>query len=138
MPHSKSTRRDVLRASTVGVAGALGFSRLAAAELDPATAITQTAAFNINPERETEALELVRTLTQAVEENEPGVLAYIAHRSQQDPNRLVFFEVYADAEALQAHSQAPHLAPLRQAFGAGVFSGPLEITKLTRVGGYWR
>lgn len=142
MSQSNSSRRDFLGAglgaSGLGVAAALGFSRPAAAQVDPETAVTQTAAFKINPEKEAEAIELLRTLTEAVEANEPGVLAYIAHRSQQDPSRLVFYEVYADAEALRAHGQAPHLAPLRQAFGAGVFEGPLEITRLTRVGGYWR
>jgi quinol monooxygenase YgiN len=138
----ENTRRQLLKggaaAAAVATGGTLGFSRLASAQFDPATAVTQTAAFAIDPEREEEALELLRTLTAAVEANEPGVLAYIAHRSQQEPNRIVFFEVYADAEAVAAHGQAPHLAPLRQAFGAGVFKGPLELTKLDRLSGFWR
>ena len=139
---SATTRRAFVNgtaAATVGaVGGTLGFSRLAAAQFDPAKALTQTAAFKINPEKETEALALLATLAKAVEDNEPGVLAYIAHRSQSDPTQLLFFEVYADEEALRAHGQAPHMAPIRQAFGAGVFQGPLEIVKLDRVGGFWR
>jgi len=126
-------------ATAAGVAaGVLGFSRPAAAQLDPSKAVTQTASFKINAERETEALALLATLTKAVEENEPGVLAYVAHRSQADPSLLVFFEVYADGEALRAHGQAPHLAPLRQAFASGIFQGPLEIVKLDRIAGFWR
>lgn len=139
---SETSRRALMGsavAATAGMAaGTLGFSRPALAQVDPSKAVTQTASFKMSPEKETEALALLATLTKAVEENEPGVLAYIAHRSQSDSTQIVFFEVYADAEALQSHGQAPHLAPLRQAFGSGIFQGPLEIVKLDRLAGFWR
>ncbi len=82
----------------------IGFSRLAEAdEADSDTMITQLAKFKLNMENEEEGLQALKDLCTAVEENEPGVLAYICHRSAKNPDELVFFEVYKDEEALKAH-----------------------------------
>ena len=49
-----------------------------------------------------------------VRKAEPGCMAYSLHRSEKDPDAFVFFEVYADDAALDAHRKAPHLAAYRQ------------------------
>ena len=139
---SKYNRRSFLQtAATAGGAMVFGFSRGArAAEGD---SITQTARFRLNPEKADEAVALLEELCGAVEEHEPGVLAYICHRSAADPSELLFFEVYENGEALMAHGQTEHLGKLRMAFGQGVFlplsaETPLEIVRLNRVAGFSR
>ncbi|HVR28747.1 MAG TPA: antibiotic biosynthesis monooxygenase family protein [Thermoanaerobaculia bacterium] len=140
----ETTRRDALRAGAAVAIAGVGFSRLAAAEpVDLSKAITQTAAFRIDGEREAEAVAALTELARAVEEKEPGVLAYIPHRVASDPTQVVFFEVYADEEAMRAHGQQPHLAKLREHFGAGLFKPfaegkVVEIVRLDRIAGFSR
>ena len=141
---SSITRRNALRGGAAAAIGAVGFTRLAAAEgVDLSKAITQTAAFRIDAAREAEAVAALQELAEAVEENEPGVLAYIPHRVASDPTQVVFFEVYADEAAMKAHGATPHLAKLREHFGAGLFKPfaegkAVEIVKLDRVAGFCR
>jgi quinol monooxygenase YgiN len=139
------TRRDALRGAAVAAIAGIGFSRLAAAAegADTAKMITQTAAFRMDPAREAEALAALAELAAAVEANEPGLLAYIPHRVAADPTQVVFFEVYADEAALQSHGQQPHVAKLREHFGAGLFKPYaegkfVEIVKLERIAGFCR
>jgi quinol monooxygenase YgiN len=130
------TRRHFCAASA-GLA-AIGFSRLAgAAEGDTAAMITQLAKFKLNMDKEADALQALTDLCAAVEKDEPGVLAYICHRSVKNPDELVFFEVYKDEEALEAHGKTPHMGKMRMAF-ATLFRPPLEVTRLERVGGFAR
>src|SRR5688572_26017986 len=141
-----TTRRDALRGAAAAAIAGIGFSRLASAQqagADPAKMVTQTAAFRIDPAREAEAVAALTELAKAVEEKEPGVLAYIPHKVASDPTQIVFFEVYADEAAMQSHGQQPHLAKLREHFGGGLFKAfaegkPVEIVKLERVAGFCR
>ena len=138
-----SSRRDVLvGAAGIATLAGIGFSRMSAAQ-DAAKPITQTASFRIDPAKEAEAIAALTELAKAVEEKEPGVLAYIPHRVASDPSLIVFFEVYADDAAMQAHGQQPHLAKLREHFGAGLFKPYaegkfVEIVKLDRIAGFAR
>lgn len=50
----------------------------------------------------------------AVRANEPGCLVYRAHRSPRDPELFLFYEMYADDAAFEAHKAAPHLAAFRE------------------------
>ncbi len=142
---SRSTRRQFVggtAAAGAAVIGALGFDRRAQAQ-ETAAAITQTASFRLNPEKREEGVQFLEELCAAVEEKEPGVLAYIAHEVEAEPGVLLFFEVYADQEALAGHGQQPHLAKMRQAFGQGIFQplsaeAPVKIVRLQRLAGYSR
>jgi quinol monooxygenase YgiN len=136
MPESFLTRRNFCAAGA-GLA-AMGFTRLAnAADVDTSKAITQLAKFKLNMDKQDEAVQALKELCAAVEQNEPGVLAYVCSRSSKNPDELIFFEVYKDDEAMQAHGKTPHLAKLRANF-ATLFKPPLEITRLDRVGGFMR
>ena len=59
------------------------------------------------------AVEQFDLLTAAVVEqiaaHEPGTLVYSTHRVQEAPRARVFYEMYADDAALQAHEDAPHV-----------------------------
>ncbi len=116
----------------------IGFSRLAgAAEGDTSSAITQLAKFKLNMDKEAEALQALKDLCAAVEKDEPGVLAYVCHRSVKNPDELVFFEVYKDEEAMKAHGKTPHMAKMRTAF-VTLFRPPIEVTRLERIAGFTR
>jgi quinol monooxygenase YgiN len=62
----------------------------------------------------------------------------MAFRQESEPDTVVFFEMYKDEAALQGHGTQPHLAKMREVFAAGVFKPPLDIQKMTKVGGFMR
>jgi quinol monooxygenase YgiN len=133
------TRREALYGGALGAATALfGFTRAALAQGDPSQRIVQTARFKLNAEKAEEGLAAMRTLTQAVEANEPGVLAYLAYRSKKDPTDVFFLEIYADQAALTAHGQTAHIGELRTLFAGGVFQPPFDIAQMEPVGGFYR
>jgi quinol monooxygenase YgiN len=67
----------------------------------------------------------------AVRANEPGCLVYRPHRSTRDPDLFVFYEMYADEAALEAHRTAPHLAAFRQRREQeGMTEGAVEVDVL--------
>lgn len=63
---------------------------------------------------------------------EQGTLTYILHRSAQDPTVFVFYEVYRDQAAFDAHGKTPHMAEL---FGKlrGLLEGPPALEMLTEL-----
>jgi quinol monooxygenase YgiN len=133
-----TSRRDLLKlgAGATAAAAAIGFTRPAMAEHHES--ITQIVQFKLNPDKADEAEAALKTLTKAVEDNEPDVLAYIAYRSDAEPDTVVFFEMYKDEAAMAAHGKQPHLGEMRKVFAAGVFKPPLKIEKMNKVGGFMR
>ncbi len=134
-----TSRRDLFKlgAGAAAAAATIGFVRPAMAAADDES-ITQIVKFKLNPEKADEAEAALKTLTKAVEDNEPGVLAYIAYRSDADPSEVVFFEMYKDEATMKAHGTQPHLGEMRKVFAAGVFKPPLDIQKVTKVAGFMR
>jgi quinol monooxygenase YgiN len=64
----------------------------------------------------------------AVRAAEPGCLLYRPHRSTRDPDVFVFYEIYADDAAFEAHRKAPHLATFRERRERdGLTEGAIEI-----------
>lgn len=51
---------------------------------------------------------------QVVRRAEPGCLVYRPLRSASDPEFFMFYEVYRDAAAFEAHRDSPHLAAFRE------------------------
>ena len=49
-----------------------------------------------------------------VRKAEPGCLVYRPHRSQTDPDSFIFYEMYRDQAAFDAHRKALHLVAYRQ------------------------
>jgi quinol monooxygenase YgiN len=52
---------------------------------------------------------LTEGAVQMIKEREPGTLVYAAHRIEGEPLARVFYEVYRDREAFQAHETADHV-----------------------------
>ena len=88
--------------------------------------------------KEDEALERLRAMVQAVQANEPGALAYICHRSQDDPSEIVIFEIYTDDAAFQAHRQTPHIAEFGKSFADLFDASTAKFEQLERIDGFVR
>ncbi len=59
---------------------------------------------------------------------EPGCLAYRLHRSTNDPDLFLFYEMYADDAAFEIHRKAPHLAAYRaRRETEGLTEGAVEV-----------
>ena len=127
-------------AGTAAILAGAGFSREVSAQAAEVgeDSITQLAIFKYKADKKDEAAAALAGLAAKVQENEPGVLAYIPHLNEKD-EEVSFFEIYKDADALKNHSTMPYMGDLRPMFGPeGVFLPPLKIVKLTRVGGFHR
>ncbi len=88
--------------------------------------------------KETKALEVLRKMVAAVQSDEPGALAYIFHRSKDNPSEIVFLEVYADDAAFQTHMQTPHMGVFRSALGELFDLSQTKIEQLERIDGFVR
>lgn len=144
MTENTTSRKEFLQAAagvTAGAAffGTMGFNRLASAEHHEGgeSHITQIARLTMQEGKEEEAMSTFRGLVEAVEANEPGVLAYSAYRSESNPSELVVFEIYQDAAALAAHTSADHMKAAMGSF-MQLFKPPLNIEKLSSVQGFMR
>ncbi len=59
------------------------------------------------PEDREQVAEALRRLTEA-SRKEPGCVSYIPHELADDPNTILIYEQYRDAEALDAHRASAH------------------------------
>jgi len=64
----------------------------------------------------------------AVRSAEPGCLVYRPQRSTKDPDLFVFYEMYEDEAAVDAHRNASHLAAYRERREReGLIEGTVEV-----------
>ena len=61
----------------------------------------------VKPGTEEKCTELIRKLHEH-SRKEPGCVQYAGHQSMEDPRRFMFYEVYKDQAALDAHRNSPH------------------------------
>jgi quinol monooxygenase YgiN len=73
--------------------------------------------------------ELTATAVAAITANEPGTLVYATHRSIDEPLSRVFYEVYRDGGAFQAHERAPHVIQFH-ALKEELLAGPPDVEVL--------
>ncbi|NHI94331.1 MAG: antibiotic biosynthesis monooxygenase [Candidatus Lokiarchaeota archaeon] len=68
--------------------------------------VTLIATLNVKEGKMEEAIELLKEIVQKVRATEPGCKAYIPHTvsGKKNANKIVFYEKYADKEALTIHS----------------------------------
>ena len=65
--------------------------------------------------------------------NEPGCRQFDVTRSNEQPNRILLYEVYDSEEAFDAHLQMPHLAIFREQIEPLLLSR--QVRRLTRLHG---
>lgn len=135
----KLNRRNVLKTATAIAAttGGLGFFRAHAASSDPSQWITVTATRKLNAVDDEAVIEGARELVSEVEAHEPGVIAYICNRGVENPNELMFFEIYENEEASVIHQQTKHRAKYLEII-AGKTEGDMEVVLYQGINGFHR
>jgi quinol monooxygenase YgiN len=53
--------------------------------------------------------QLVAETTEHIRTAEPGTLTYVTHRVEDAPLSRVFYEIYADRSAFEAHEETAHV-----------------------------
>ncbi len=92
----------------------------------------------MKPGKEDEAMAAFLGMVEKTEANEPGTVAYVLHRLQNDPSELVFFEAYADDAAFKSHMGSEHMKVMRAAFGELFDTTTVKMERLERVAGFAR
>jgi quinol monooxygenase YgiN len=70
-----------------------------------------TAFWKAKPE-ETEAVASILRRFMPQAQKEPGVRAFMIHRSKSEPSEFFFYEVFEDEDAFAAHQQTLHFKTL--------------------------
>ncbi|GAA2926076.1 hypothetical protein GCM10020221_22510 [Streptomyces thioluteus] len=66
--------------------------------------------FTLRSEEAAEAFdELVSRTLEGIRRDEPGTVVYVNHRVPDEPAVRVFYELYADRAAFEAHERQPHV-----------------------------
>ena len=69
--------------------------------------------YQIKPECRDAYLARIRRHRRDVLANEPGCKAFNILTTDEDPNKVLLYEVYADAAAFDAHGKTPYMADYR-------------------------
>jgi quinol monooxygenase YgiN len=91
------------------------------------------AEFEVRPEAIDAFLEAAIADASASIANESGCRQFDVTRSNEDPNRVLLYEVYDSAAAFDAHLEMPHLQTFRDRIEPLVLSR--QARRLTRVHG---
>ncbi|HAD59730.1 MAG TPA: hypothetical protein DCG12_10835 [Planctomycetaceae bacterium] len=136
MTKSQTTRRGAILGAAGVAAASIGFVRPAmAAVQDQKKLVTLIATLQIADGKADAAKKYFRLLTEAVEKNEPGTLAYVAHTYRDDPGKVIFFEVYNGQDALKKHKPGAYDLGMS---AEGLFDGKVKVEFLERITGYIR
>ena len=100
--------------------------------------ITILARFKIQPGKEEEAEEAMKSMAESVESNEHSALTYIFLRNRKDPTEISVFEIYADGDAFDTHRSTPHMATFGSKFGSIFDPATVKIERLEQVAGFKR
>jgi quinol monooxygenase YgiN len=108
----KINRRTLLASGTAlaGLSVLRGETAGQAAEV-PKDAVILTAMAKAKPDQVEAVKEALLSLVEPTR-NEPGCLCYNLHQSKSDPTQFMFYEQWANKEALDAHGKTPHMKAL--------------------------
>ena len=89
--------------------------------------------FDCKPGKTDEFVELVKGHANRCLEREPGCLQFDVLRPNGGGDKVMLYEVYASADALEAHRKTDHLAMFREKAGAIATRGELVEGALVEV-----
>lgn len=69
--------------------------------------VSFTVRMRFAPEDRQDVVETLRALAEASRQ-EPGCVSYIPHCIEGEPDTVLIYEQYRDAEAVEAHRHSPH------------------------------
>ncbi len=64
--------------------------------------------FTVHPGAEAEFDALVAETVAGIRDHEPGTIIYACHTVQGQPRQRIFYELYQDRGAFEAHEQSAH------------------------------
>jgi quinol monooxygenase YgiN len=64
--------------------------------------------FTVRPGAEAQFDALVAETASGIRDHEPGTLVYACHTVQDQPRQRIFYELYRDRAAFNAHEQTAH------------------------------
>ena len=86
--------------------------------------------FTCKDEASAEAYDrLVAETVEGIKANEPGTLVYVSHLVDGQPLQRIFYELYRDKAAFEAHEAAPHTR--RYLYQRGQYLASTEVDWLT-------
>jgi quinol monooxygenase YgiN len=65
--------------------------------------------FHLRPGHEPEFDDLVASTVAAIAQHEPGTVVYATHRVEDQPMLRIFYELYENRAAFEAHEHQPHV-----------------------------
>jgi autoinducer 2-degrading protein len=86
----------------------------------------------VKPEQRGRFLEAIEDNALSAVRDEPDCLRFDVVRNREDPDHYLFYEVYRDEPAFQAHRDTPHFARWREAAEV-CLSEPLQATHAAMV-----
>lgn len=90
--------------------------------------------FDLRPGTEEAFDQLVTEATASIRSKEPGTLLYLCHSVKAAPHARVFYELYRNDEAFQAHEVAEHVKDFH-ARRKPMMAGPERVEFLDRLDG---
>jgi quinol monooxygenase YgiN len=75
---------------------------------EDATPFALVVRFTVRPGAEEQFDALVADTAAGIRASEPGTLVYACHHVHGQPQQRIFYELYRDRAAFDAHEQAPH------------------------------
>jgi quinol monooxygenase YgiN len=99
--------------------------------------LTVVAKLQAAPGKEAQLQHTLTKMVAAVKANEQGrAVAYSLHVANEDPTTFLFYEQYADDEAIKAHGTTEHMGALNQAIRNGqLLAGRPVIERYTMLAG---
>jgi quinol monooxygenase YgiN len=96
--------------------------------------LTVVAQVRVHEGKEEAFVRAAEELVAYVTEHEPDTLMYVLHRSTSEPRKFLFYEVYADENALARHGASEAMVKF---FGKvrGLLSGAPEIETFQELAG---
>ncbi len=76
-----------------------------------ACAVRVLAHFKAKPGKGKELEKILLTLVEPTR-NEPGNIAYVLHRSTENPDELLFDEIFSSRDAFEEHAAKPYIKSL--------------------------
>ena len=94
--------------------------------------ITFVATVTIKPEHEKEFVALMTATENMILANEPDTTLHVLHAHPTEPNTYVAIERYRNAEAVNAHREAPYV---REAIGTlqDWLAKPIDVLQLRQI-----
>lgn len=78
---------------------------------------------DVRPERLDQFLAAIRTQAESTFRDEPGCRYFDVTQDTKNPTHFMFYELYDDEAAIEAHRRAPHFASWRAAADVCVVPG---------------